>query len=185
MINVERIEEWRGETVIDASGEQLGKLDEVYFDAKRGDALLVAVRSGVFGRRARLAPIAGASVGRAYLRLAHSKQQFDASAETGSEGGLDEGALDAVESSYGVKLPEELELWSASEMEAHRAEAEEIRRRADELERQAQAKLAARDAAREQAQGAATSAEAAERDAEQAREAAVAAREQANRFERG
>lgn len=181
-INVERIEEWRGETVIDPGGEHLGKLEEVFFDAKRGDPLLVSVRSGRLGRKSRLVPIAGATVGRGYVRIVYGREQFEASAEIPGDSGLDEGTLQGVESSYGVKLPEELELWSASEMEAHRAEAEEARRRADELERAAQAKLTEREAARQQAVGAASQAEAAEREAEQAREAAVEARKQADRF---
>jgi sporulation protein YlmC with PRC-barrel domain len=182
MVNVERIEEWRGEPIVDSAGEQLGKLDEVFFDAGTGQALLLSVRSGLLGRHSRLLPIDGATVSRTYLRLPYTKEQVEASAEMNGEGTIDDPTLAALESSYGIKLPAELELWSATEMEAHRAEAQAASERADALERDAQAKLAQHESAKQQAAGAATTAEAAERAAAEARDAALKARQQADQY---
>jgi hypothetical protein len=182
MITVERIEEWRGEPVVDSAGEQLGKLDEIYFDTGSGQALLLSLRSGLLGRHSRLAPIDGAAVSRTYLRLAFTREQVESSAELNGEGTIDDAVLEGLESSYGVKLPDELELWSASEMEQRRIEARAAKERADALEQEAQAKLAEHETAREQAAGAASSADAAERAAAEAREAAVKARQDADRL---
>jgi hypothetical protein len=184
MAGVERIEEWRGESVIDADGEQLGKLEEVYFDAASGEALLISIRSGLFGRKLRLAPLGGATLGRSHLRLDATKAQFEHAPEVPGDRSFDTEALAAVESGYGISLPERLELWSASELDAYRAEAAEARRRADELEAEAKERLAERDAARERLQRAGEEAEAAEREAERAREAAVEARRVAEGYER-
>jgi sporulation protein YlmC with PRC-barrel domain len=180
MTQVERIEDWRGQNVLDADGESLGKLDDVYFDVARGEPLLVAVRSGLLVRTTRLAPLEGAIAGRDYLRLPYPKKTFEGAPEIA--GPLDAEALDAIQSVYGIILPEQIELWTVGEMEAHRAAADEARRVADELERQAQAKIAQQDAARQQAKGAVTDADAAERAAEQAREAAMRARKESDRL---
>lgn len=184
MAGVERIEEWRGEPVIDAEGAQLGKLEEVYFDAGSGEALLISVRSGLFGRKLRLAPLSGATLGRSHVRLAATKEQFEHAPEVPGDRPFESGALAAVESGYGISLPERLELWSASELDAYRAEAEEARRRADELEAAAKDRLSERDAARARLQRASEEAEEAEREAERAREAAVEARRVAEGYER-
>ncbi len=183
MITVERIEEWRGEAVIDSDGEPLGKLDELYFDARSGEPVLAAIKGGLLSRHSRVAPVEGASVSREYLRLAHPKQLIDDGAEIGGADDIDAPLLERIESVFGVTFPDELELWSATEMAERRAEAEEARQRADELEREAQARLSEHEAAKSQADGALSDAEAKERAAAQARAAAIEARRDADRFD--
>ena len=46
MIPVENITDWRGQDVIDAVGEKLGKLEEVYFDGETDAPSFAAVKSG-------------------------------------------------------------------------------------------------------------------------------------------
>jgi len=50
MLEVEHIEAWRGQEVHDTHGESLGKLDEVFFDARTGEPLLLSIKSGLLGR---------------------------------------------------------------------------------------------------------------------------------------
>ncbi len=183
MTEVERIEEWRGEPVIDSDGEQIGKLDEVFYDAVSGNPLLLAVKSGLLRSRSRLVPLEGATVGRAHLRVAFKKDVVDGAAEMPEAAAVDAATIDAIESSYGVALPDELELWTASEMQTRRAEAEAARQRAEELEREAEAKLAHSESAKEQADGAASDADAAAREAERAQRQAAEAREAAGKYE--
>jgi hypothetical protein len=182
MITVERIEDWRGEAVIDADGEHLGKLEELYFDARRGEPLLAAIKPGMLSRHQRVAPVEGARVSRGYLRLAHRRAEIERGAEIGGADDIDAGMLERIESVFGVTFPDELELWSGTEIAARRAEAEEARRRADGLEREAQARLAEHESAKSQAEGAASGAEAAERAAAEARAAAIEARRHAENF---
>ena len=75
-IEVEDIKDWRGEDVVDREGEKLGKLDEVYYDAEADTPAFAAVKSGTIGKHLTLVPLADASVGRSFLRVAVVKDQF-------------------------------------------------------------------------------------------------------------
>jgi hypothetical protein len=183
MINVEHIEGWRGQQVLDPAGEQLGKLEEVYFDRSSGTPMLAAVKSGLLGRRSKLVPIDGASVGQDYVRVVHDKATVDAAPEAAGDTAPDPETLDAVGAAYGLKFSERVELESSGEAEARRAEAEAARARADQLDQDARDKIEARDAAHEHAHGASEAATQAEREAEEARQAALAAREKAQRYD--
>lgn len=188
MIEVEHIEAWRGQPVLDPAGEQLGKLEEIYFDSRSGAPVLLSVKSGLLGRHSALIPINGATVSRDYLRVAHSKDTVAAAGE-GPGAGTGDGApsheeLSGLGAAYGLKFADGLELESASEREIRQAEAEAARHRAAELADTARDKMAQRDAATERAQGASGEAERAEREAQQARQAALEAREAAKKYER-
>jgi hypothetical protein len=181
MIGVEHIEEWRGQTVLDADGADLGKLQEIYFDSSSGAPVLISVKSGLLGRHSAMVPIDGAAFGRDYVRVAHRKETIDAAGS--SEAAPDGEELARLGSAYGVSVPQDASLESAAEMDARNAHADAARRRAAELADAAREKLAAHEAATERAQGARADAERAHEDAEQARQAALEAREQARRYE--
>jgi sporulation protein YlmC with PRC-barrel domain len=183
MISVEHLEGWRGQTVVDSDGEQLGKLDEVYFDRETGTPLLISVKSGLLGRRSSLVPIDGGSVGRDYVRVAHKREVVDESPGVSGDGAPAGEELYALGAAYGLKFSDRVQLESSAQAEQRQAEAEAARRRANELTAAAQEKIQARDAAHERAEGASAEATQAERDAEQAREAALEAQEHAARFE--
>jgi sporulation protein YlmC with PRC-barrel domain len=185
MIGVDHIEAWRGQQVYDADGTQLGKLDDVYFDSASGTPLLIAVRSGLLGRRSNVIPIDGAVVGPDYVRVVYRKEAVDRAADAGGDGVPDAEQLSALGAAYGLAFSERIRLESAGEVEANRAEADAARRRADQLEAAAQEKLSVRDAARQRADGATDDATQAEREAESAREAALEARRQADRYGAG
>lgn len=183
MIDVEHIETWQGQQVLDPAGEQLGKLEEVYFDKSSGTPLLAKVKSGLLGRHSKLVPIDGATVSRDYIRLVHDKATVDSAPEAVADMTPDAGALDAVGAAYGLKFSERVELETSGEAEVRRAEAEAARARADQLAREARDKIEARDAAHERAHGASEEATQAEREAEEARKAALDAREKAQRYD--
>src|SRR3954466_13365579 len=75
VIAVESLGDWCGQPVVDPDGEKLGTLDEVFYDSETDTPAFVAVKSGVIGKHLTLVPLAGASAGRAYVRVAHSKAQ--------------------------------------------------------------------------------------------------------------
>ena len=64
MVSIERLEDWRGQQVFDRAGESLGKLDEIYYDAASGQPVLIAVKSGLLGRKSSLIPLDGTTAGR-------------------------------------------------------------------------------------------------------------------------
>jgi len=75
-IAIEDVKEWRGQDVLDAQGEKLGKLDEVYYDTETDTPAFGAVKSGLVSKQITLVPLAGASAGLSYLRVATAKERF-------------------------------------------------------------------------------------------------------------
>jgi hypothetical protein len=74
-ILIEDVKEWRGQDVVDAAGDKLGKLEEVYYDTETDAPAFAAVKSGTFGKHLTLVPLAGASAGQSYLRVSADKDQ--------------------------------------------------------------------------------------------------------------
>lgn len=75
-IAVEDVKDWLDQDVLDPQGDKLGKLEEVFYDAETDTPAFAAVKSGVFGKRLTLVALAGATVGRAHLRVPVGKDQF-------------------------------------------------------------------------------------------------------------
>jgi uncharacterized protein YrrD len=73
MIPVENIADWRGQDVVDRSGDKLGKLEDVYFDGETDEPAFAAVKSGLVSRSITLVPLMRASVGREYVRVDQAK----------------------------------------------------------------------------------------------------------------
>jgi hypothetical protein len=76
MIPVENITDWRGQDVLDAVGEKLGKLEEIYFDGESDAPVFAAVKSGRLSKSLTLVPLGEASVGRDYVRVNRAKGEF-------------------------------------------------------------------------------------------------------------
>jgi hypothetical protein len=75
IIPAENIADWSGQDVIDADDQKLGKLEELYYDAETDLPAFVAVKGGLISKHLTLVPLAGASVGRDYVRVRPSKKQ--------------------------------------------------------------------------------------------------------------
>jgi hypothetical protein len=90
-LTVENLGDWRGQDVVDPAGDKVGKLEDVPYDARRDEPAFVSVKSGLIGKKLTLVPVAGASVTRAHVRVAHDKDQiknapnFDPDAELTSD----------------------------------------------------------------------------------------------------
>jgi hypothetical protein len=76
MIGVENITDWRGQDVLDAVGEKLGRLEEIYFDGETDAPVFAAVKSGRLSKSLTLVPLGEASVGREYVRVNRAKGEF-------------------------------------------------------------------------------------------------------------
>jgi hypothetical protein len=72
-IAAENLADWRGQSVVDPDGEKIGSLEELFYDGETDTPAFIAVKSGLIGKHLTLVPLAGASVGRDYVRVAHSK----------------------------------------------------------------------------------------------------------------
>jgi len=177
MLNIEQIADWRGQDVFDSDGERIGKLEEVYYDRDSGEPVVASVKSGLFGRHGSLVPLAGATAGRDYVRVAYTGDQVKSTEDVEIAQTLSADTLGQVRTIYGVELGEGAQLESATLLEQRRSEAQEAIERADALEREAiRAAEGAKDA-RGQADEATGAADAAERDAVERQTEAAAARE--------
>ena len=72
-ITVESLGDWQGQNVVDPDGEKIGSLEELFYDGETDTPAFIAVKSGRIGKHLTFVPLAGASVGRDYVRVAHSK----------------------------------------------------------------------------------------------------------------
>ncbi len=125
MLNVEQIHEWRGQDVVDADGERIGKLDEVYYDAASGEAAFASVKSGLMGRRSHLVPLAGATVGRDYVRITHTAAVVERAEAGEAEGTLDAAAIRGATDAYGIEIAPDASFESATLITERHARAQE------------------------------------------------------------
>jgi sporulation protein YlmC with PRC-barrel domain len=177
VLSVEQISEWLGQEVVDADGEPLGKLEDVYYARGQAEPQLALVKSGLFGRKQTIVPLQGASVGREHVRVAYTSEQIAQAADAAQVEPDDTLAGDGAQrlaSAYGVQLGAE-DLDSANALEQRRAAAQEAETRAAELETKARER--AEDADQAQASAHERSAQAAE-----AEQAAREARAEAERL---
>ncbi len=176
-MEIEHIEEWRGQAVVDPDGEKVGKLEEVLFDGD--DARLGCVGTGLFGRKLTLIPLEGATLGRQHVRIAFARDTVKNAPtlepDTPVTGELERSAL----SHYGLEAPdrggEPVTYESSQTRERHAEERRQAQVRARELEEKAE--QAAADA--QEARGRADEAEQAARQAEDRRREAEAEAEAA------
>ncbi len=183
MLGVEQIDEWRGQDVVDRDGEKLGKLDDVFYDTANGEAVFLTVKSGLLGRRSHLVPVAQASVGREYVRVAFTAEQVDKAETSDTDGVLDSDAARRAADTYGVRLGDGTRFESASLIEQRRADAEDAREQADKLDKEARDRADKADEAHRRADEAKDRASDADSEAKRAREAAEDARTAADRAE--
>ncbi|HEY1480481.1 MAG TPA: PRC-barrel domain-containing protein [Gaiellales bacterium] len=180
MTTAEQLEQWRGRKVVDADGEDIGKLDDVYF-AGDGEPVLARVSSGLLGRHHSLVPLVDSSVGRDYLRVAYRRDQLVQVDQGELADVVDPANAATIARAYGVALPDaERGYESSTRVEARRAQAAADAERAAALESQAQSLGDQADAARSRAAEADRAATDAERDAADAAQAAAEARRRAS-----
>ena len=71
MIGVENITDWRGQDVVDRTGDKLGKLEEVYFDGETDEPAFAAVKSGLVSKSLTLVPTGTSISNSVSVSLAH------------------------------------------------------------------------------------------------------------------
>jgi hypothetical protein len=180
---VERIEEWVGREALDAAGERVGKLDEVFYSTSSGDAVFAAVKSGLLGRHSSFVPLASASAGRDYVRLAYPKATIeDADSEIKGGDGVDRDSARRLGELYGVQLAADEEFESATVINERREAAEAAQRRAAELEEEARRRESDAHEAKGSAQSAQEQAAAKAEESQQARADAEQARRDAEQI---
>ena len=89
-----------GSTAVDAGGERIGKIGQVYLDDVTGQPEWVTVKTGLLGMRESFAPLYGARADNGDLRLAVTKQQVKDAPSIDDDGSLAESEIEALYQHY-------------------------------------------------------------------------------------
>ena len=170
-MEIERIEDWLGQTVVDPDGQKVGKLNDVFFAGHSRDAVAAAIKTGLLGRKVSVVSLTGASVARDHVKIAFSKDTVKGAPQVQSGADLTDAQRDEVQAHFDMQLPSGT-VESGNARADREKRARETAARAAELEKEAEKKAAE---ARSKEQAAATAEkerDEARREAEEARRAA-------------
>jgi hypothetical protein len=146
-MEIEQIEEWKGQDVVDCDGEKIGKLEDIYFEAGSRDAVFGSVKTGMLGRRHFLVPLAGATISRDHIRVAYHQDHVKDAPQADPGATLESGMEQELARHYAIELTAPAagdtgRYESASAREEREARAREATKRAEELEALADRKAA-------------------------------------------
>jgi hypothetical protein len=95
------LREWRGHDVVDPEGHRIGALESVYVDTATDEPFFATVTVGLPTRhRLVFVPLAGATVGPAYLKVVYGRSQVRDAPSIGTDGELLAGDEEAVFAHY-------------------------------------------------------------------------------------
>jgi sporulation protein YlmC with PRC-barrel domain len=171
-MEIERIEDWVGQAVIDRDGEKVGKLQDVYFGTGTRDAVAAAVKTGVLGRKLNVVSLTGATVARDHVKIAFTRDQVKRAPQAEGGADLSPAQRDRLRDHFDMQLPSgPIESGNARadrEREAREAaeRAEELKKEAEERAREAREKQGSAEKAKRERDEALRRAEEARRAAE-------------------
>ena len=101
-ITVEDIKDWRGENVLSPDGDKYGKLEEVLYDTESDVPAFAVVKSGTLSKKLRFVPLAGATVGKSFVRVTTRKDTFKKAPSFDPESELTMQDEEQIYSYYGI-----------------------------------------------------------------------------------
>jgi uncharacterized protein (TIGR02271 family) len=75
MPTIEQVRDWTGEELVGQDDERLGTISHVYLDHETGEPSFVSVKTGLFGMKSSLVPIADAHQHDDHIHVAFTKDQ--------------------------------------------------------------------------------------------------------------
>lgn len=99
--------DFRGRTLMDADGEKIGKIDELYLDEQGGQPEWALVNTGLFGTKKTFVPIRGASPDGEDVRVPVSKEQVKDAPRIDADQELSEEEERVLFEHYGVPYTDE------------------------------------------------------------------------------
>jgi hypothetical protein len=186
MFQVEGVEDWQGQEVIDREGEKVGRLDVVFTDTEDGAPSLAAVKSGRLVKHTALVPLAGATFARGHVRLPYTKDLIESAPTLDANNRVTRDDELLIARHYGVSPPErdtagdQVRYEPVGSAEERRAEAAAALDRAAELEAEAERKAAEADSRKSDATQAGQQADEAEAERRRLLEEAARIRSEAD-----
>lgn len=94
--------DFHNRTVVDAAGEKLGKVDELYYDDEGGQPEWALVNTGLFGTKKTFVPLAGARPMREDVQVPVTKEQVKGAPQVDADRELSEAEERQLFEHYGV-----------------------------------------------------------------------------------
>ena len=103
---VTEVLEWRGQTMVGAGGDKIGKIEEIYLDTETDRPEWALVHTGLFGSASSFVPIANASAQDGDVRVPFEKAQVKDAPKLEPDGRLSQQDESALYSHYGMEYSE-------------------------------------------------------------------------------
>src|SRR3954453_16989505 len=97
---------WRGKNALDADGDKIGTVEEVYLDADSDQPEWLAVKTGLFGSRISFVPVAEATDAGGDVRVPYSKDQVKDAPHAEADGQLSQEEEAQLYRHYGLEYGE-------------------------------------------------------------------------------
>src|SRR3954463_2670388 len=88
MTTLQDVQAWRGQKAVDANGDKVGTIEDIYLDRASGEPEWAAVKTGLFGSNVSFVPIQDARTGDGDVRLAYTKDQIKDAPNIDADGQL-------------------------------------------------------------------------------------------------
>jgi sporulation protein YlmC with PRC-barrel domain len=89
MRTLEDVKTWRGMTMVDANGEKIGTIEDIYLDRQTGEPEWASVKTGLFGLKSSFVPISAAEpTGEDQVRVPFHKDQVKDAPKVEADGEL-------------------------------------------------------------------------------------------------
>lgn len=187
---VEQIEDWKGQEVVDPDGEKIGKLEEIFLEVDSDDAGIGSVKTGLLGRKHSLVPLEGATFTPDAVRVTVTKDQVKDAPTADPEDPVTGKQESEMLSHYrlppsgaSAKERDGVRFETASARGERSAEAERLREEASRQDRTAKAQSSAAENANEQVELARGERQESTGKADEAARRAQELREEADRHE--
>ena len=105
-MSIGNITAFRGRDAIDANGEKIGAIDEIYEDTETGKPEWLAVKTGMFGSNVSFIPLAEASESGDGVRVPYTKAQVKDAPNADAANGLSQEEERRLYSHYGLPYSE-------------------------------------------------------------------------------
>jgi uncharacterized protein (TIGR02271 family) len=102
MTQVTEAYEWRGRDVVDAQGDKVGSLEEVYLDTDSGRPEWATVKTGLFGMKQSFVPLRDASPEGGKVAIPYDKDQVKDAPSVDPDGELSTDEEERLYSHYGI-----------------------------------------------------------------------------------
>jgi sporulation protein YlmC with PRC-barrel domain len=79
VLTMENIHELRGAPVVDAQGDKIGTVEQIYFDVRTDQPQWIALKTGIFGGRLTFVPLEGVNIEGNTLKVPFAKEHVEGS----------------------------------------------------------------------------------------------------------